>query len=168
MLNVETFKYFDKEFQNSLVDFVHEEIYEKNDEIFKENNLNEEKYIDEIKNYMAKDIEFKNNLITKAKELIEMDKEASVDCLSLINKIFKNHQINKINIDIISCILDYIKEKIFKKYLLYIFKVLEHNNFLTTLMEISKDKNSKLDKDDKSNKNDNNKMINLIKMITIK
>ena len=29
MLNAETFKNLDKEFQNSLVDFVYEEIYEK-------------------------------------------------------------------------------------------------------------------------------------------
>ena len=71
----------------------------------------------------------------------------------MINKIFKNHQINKNSIDIISCVLDYIKENIFKKYLQYIFKVLEYNNLLTILMEISKDRNSKLDKDDKSNKN---------------
>ena len=64
----------------------------------------------------------------------------------------KNH-INKNSIDIISCILDYIKENIFKKNLQYIFKVLERNNFLTTLMEVSNDKNIKLDKNDKSNKN---------------
>ena len=57
MFSAETFKNLDKEFQNSLVDFVYEEIYEKNDEIVKENNLNEDKYFDEIKNYMAKDIE---------------------------------------------------------------------------------------------------------------
>jgi len=64
----------------------------------------------------------------------------------------KNH-INKNSIDIISCILDYSKGNIFKKNLQYIFKVLEHNNFLTTLMEVSNDKNIKLDKNDKSNKN---------------
>ena len=71
----------------------------------------------------------------------------------------KENYINKNAIDIKSCILDYIKENIFKKYLQYIFKVLEHNNFLTTLIEISKDKNSKLDKNNKSDKNDNNKII---------
>ena len=75
MLNIETFKNLDKEFQNSLVDFVYEEMLEKskNDinkkstmknfsifyskkycEIIEEGNLNEEKYSDEIINYMAK------------------------------------------------------------------------------------------------------------------
>jgi len=180
MLNIENFNNLDKEFQNSLVDFVYEEMLEKskNDtnkkstmknfsifyskkygEIIEEDNLNEEKYSDEIINYMAKDIEFKNNLIKKAKELIEIDVDSKGGCQSLINKMFKENHINKNSIDIISCILDYIKENIFKEYLQYIFRVLEHNNFLTTLMEISTDRNSKLDKDDKSIKNDNNKII---------
>ena len=44
------------------------------------------------------------------------------------------------SLDIISCLLDYIKEKIFSSYLLYIFKVLEDNNFLTTLIEIKKNR----------------------------
>lgn len=72
---------------------------------------------------------------------------------------FKNHKINKNINNIISCILDYIKESIFKKYLLYISKVLEHNNFLIILIEISKNKNSKLDKDDKSIIHDRNSFI---------
>ena len=59
---------------------------------------------------------------------------------------FSENHINKNSIDIISCILDYIKVDKFKKYLVYIFKVLEHNNFLTTLIEINNDKNNKLDK----------------------
>ena len=41
-----------------------------------------------------------------------------------------------------------------------LFEVLEHNNFLTTLMEISNDKNSKLDKNDRNARNDRgNKII---------
>ena len=67
--------------------------------------------------------------------------------------------INKNSIDIISCILDYIKEYIFKKYLEIIFNVLEDNNFLTTLMEISRDSFTKLDKTDKSGKNEKNIVI---------
>jgi hypothetical protein len=89
----------------------------------------------------------------KVKELIKIDRDAEEDCQSLVNKIFKENYINKKTIDIISCILDYIKENIFKKYLQYIFKALEKNNFLTTLIEISKDRNSNLDKDNKSIEN---------------
>ena len=180
MFNAETFKNLDNEFKDILINFVYEEMHEKNknetneksittyfstylndqyDEKSKIGNLNEEKYSDEITKYMIKDIEFRNDLIKKAKELIEIDKDAQGDCQSLINKMFKEHHINKNSIDIISCILDYIKENIFKKYLQYIFKVLEHNNFLTTLIEISNDKNSKLDKNDKSTKNDKGNRI---------
>ena len=175
MFNADAFRNLDNEFKNILYNFVYEEMYEKNKnemnnkstmmntsaflneqygEESKTGKLNEEKYSEEITKYMIKDIEFKNDLIKKAKELIEIDKDAQGDCQSLVNKMFKEHHINKNSIDIISCILDYIKENIFKKYLQYIFKVLEHNNFLTTLMEISKDKNSKLDKNDKSSKNE--------------
>ena len=180
MFNADTFRNLDNEFNDILVNFVYEEISEKNKNETKENsmgnlstyfsekygeksnigNLNEEKYIDEITKYMIKDIEFKDDLIKKAKELIEIDKDAQGDCQSLVNKMFKENHINKNSLDIISCILDYIKENIFKKYLQYILRVLEHNNFLTTLIEISNDKNSKLDKNEKSDKNDrSNKII---------
>ncbi len=178
MFNADTFKNLDNEFNDILVNFVYEEMSEKNKNGAKENSilstyfsekygeksklgsLNEEKYIDEITKYMTKDIEFKDDLIKKAKELIDIDKDAQGDCQTLVNKMFKENHINKNSLDIISCILDYIKENIFKKYLQYIFKVLEHNNFLTTLIEINNDKNSKLDKNDKSNKNDrSNKII---------
>lgn len=42
--------------------------------------------------------------------------------------------------------MDYIKETVFNAYLIYIFKVLEDSNFFTTLVEIKKDKDNKLDK----------------------
>ena len=83
---------------------------------------------------MIKDTESKDDLIKKAKELIEIDKDSQGDYQTLINKMFK--------------------ENIFKKYLQYIFKNLENNYFLTTLIGISNDKNSKLDKNEKSDKND--------------
>ena len=95
---------------------------------------------------MESDTEFKNELIKKAKELIEIDKDAQVDSKSLIDKMFRENRIDKNSIDIVSCLLNYIKEKIFNHYLQYIFGVLEHNNFLTTLMEINKDKSINLDK----------------------
>ena len=37
------------------------------------NRLNEEKYKEDILIYMSNDLEFKNDLIKKAKELIEID-----------------------------------------------------------------------------------------------
>ena len=163
IFNAEIFHNLDNEFQNSLKNFVYKEMLKKrtttNFSIFYSEKYDEKKYSDEIINYMEKDIEFKIDIIEKTKELIELDKDAQRDCESLVKEMYKENYINKDTIDIKSCILDYIKENIFKKYLQYIFKVLEHNNFITTLIEISKDKNSKLDKNDKSDKNDKNKII---------
>ena len=182
------FKNLDNEFNEILVNFVFKEMQEKTkifknstttifssflDEKYNEKNikvnLSQEQYSDEIKKYMQSDQEFKNELIKKAKELIEMDKDKKLieigkdkelTCQDLINDMFDKNCIGKNNIDIVSCILDYIKDNIFKKYLQYIFKVLEHNNFLTTLMEISKDKNTKLDPNDRNARNDKcNKII---------
>ena len=178
MFNADTFKNLDNEFKETLINFVYDQMAEKNknenmiesmnfsfifnekyDERSEEDNLNEEKYIEEIIKYMTKNPDFKKDLIKKAKELIEIDPDAQGLCQSLIDKILENNYINKNSIDIISCTLDYIKEKIFKKSLFYIFRVLEDNNFLTTLIEISNDRNTKLDKNDKSARNDKNKMV---------
>ena len=154
MFSTDTYMNLEKEFNNTLLNFVYREINEKAKNINLSNlfyvnyseNLNEEYYSDEIVKCVGNDFEFKNDLIEKAKQLIDIDNEAQQDAKSLIDKIFKDNHINKNTIDIVSCFLDYIKENIFKKYLMYIFKVLEHNNFFTTLLEINKDRNNKLDK----------------------
>ena len=56
----------------------------------------------------------------------------------------KNNFISKNSVDIISSLLNYIKEEIFGKYLKYIFLVLEDNNILTTLIEIQNNKNKEI------------------------
>ena len=71
----------------------------------------------------------------------------------------KENYVNKDKIDIISCILDYIKENVFAKYLTIIFNVLEDNNFLTTLLEINNERSCKLDKNDTGARANNNKII---------
>ena len=55
---------------------------------------------------MDKDEEFKEKIIEKAKYLI---KEEEVDCKSIIYKIFEMNYITKKALDIISCLLNYIK-----------------------------------------------------------
>ena len=140
-----------KEFKRTLTSFVYRELIERStitnnpDTNNEKSLLNEENYIDEIINYMDEEEEFKNKIINTTKELIKDDKVAEVECKSLLDKIFKN--INKNSIDIISCLLDYIKEKIFSEYLAYIFKALEDNNFLTTLVEIKKNNFDKIDRE---------------------
>lgn len=114
------------------------------------NYMNEENYREEITKYMQYiDPDFKNKIIEKAKELIAADKNSADSSFILINKMFKENYMNKDKIDVISCILDYIKENIFPKYLELIFDILEDNNFLATLLEINKSKTCKLDKNDK-------------------
>ena len=56
---------------------------------------------------------------------------------------FNENYINKNTIDLILCIINYIKDNIYNKNLEKIFIYLEHHNFLTTLLEIDKDLNNK-------------------------
>ena len=120
----------------------------------------EEKYSKEIVDYMLyNDRDFKDKIIKKAKELVSMDKNTPEDCFSLVNKMLKENYMNKDKIDIISCILDYIKENIFSKYLKLIFDILEDNNFLTSLLVVNNNKTIKLDKTDTKPKPDNSKII---------
>ena len=130
------------EFDNSLIKFLYEEINKKNlTNSLYSININEEKYIKDLQKYINNNKnDFKNDLIRKAKEIINEDKDINGDCGSLINKIFQKNYINPNSIDLISCIIEYIKEKIFNENLQKIFKILEHNNFLTTLIELGKDK----------------------------
>jgi len=59
----------------------------------------------------------------KAKEFIESNEDFPEDCYSLINKMLKDNYINKNSIDIISSLLDYIKNNYFIKYFNYVFNI---------------------------------------------
>jgi len=172
MLSANVFRNLDKEFRETLTDFVFDKMTEKNKIELDQNSqmtdlstfltkkYGSENYSDEIIKYMLyTDPEFKDKIIEKAKELIEEDKNSPDDCFSLVNEMFKVNYMNKDKIDIISCILDYIKENIFAKYLIRIFNILEDNNFLTTLLEINNIKTCRLDKSDKKPIPDNSKII---------
>ena len=133
----------DEEFDNSLLNFVYEEMKKKrNSDVLNETlNIEEDyikKYYDRIEEYMKNDKDFKKEIIKKVNDSID------VDTKSLFDKMLEEKNINKKSIDVISCILKYYKENIFKENLYSIFKVLEDNNILTTLIE-TKNKNCKLD-----------------------
>ena len=81
----------------------------------------------------ARSKDFKNEIIKKAKKLINNDEEVKRNGKYLIDKLIKMNYINENSIDLISCVLDYIKEVIFSKYFENIFK--EDNNLLTTLKD---------------------------------
>ena len=98
-------------------------------------------YINEIQEYMNDNNSFKENIIKKSKHFIFEDNYIEKTILKLIDKIMLINYIDKNSLDIISCILNYIKEEMFGKYLKYIFNALEDNNILTTLTEIKNSKN---------------------------
>ena len=139
-----------EEFEKALKTFIYKEFIERNNVLnsfIKENNLiNEDNYIDEMQKYMDKeDVAFKQDIIMKAKELIKNERESEGNCKRLLEIIYKTNYIGNNSIDIISILLDYMREQIFCKYLIYIFKVLEDNNILTTLLEIKKNNDNILD-----------------------
>ena len=101
-------------------------------------------YSNEILKYMENNISFKEKIIDKAKNFISEDQNAEGNSQKIIDRIMNSHYIGKNSLDIISCLLNYIKEEIFGKYLKYIFSYLEDNNILTTLIEIQNDKNNEI------------------------
>ena len=149
LINKDELMDLEREFRKALADFVYRELIEKRNILKSSINenclINEDNYIYEIQKYMDDEIEFKEKIIEKAIKLINNDKQAEGNCKNLLEKIFKMNYINKNCIDIISCLLDYIKEQIFSRYLKHIFYVLEDNNFLTTLLEYNKNERNILD-----------------------
>ena len=135
----------DNIFKDVLVKFIGKDINENKDDEINDikisSNSKENKSIDEILNYFRNDNEFKCDLIKKVKELIDLDKDANNDFGNLVDKMFKSNYIDKNSIDIISSILDFIKETIIEKYFWKIFKVLKDNNILTELIDNQSDKN---------------------------
>ena len=93
-------------------------------------------YITHLENFID------NNFITKimetAYELIKKNGEEDTNCGKIIDIIYKNNYINKYTIDVTSCLIDYIKNKIFNIYTRKVLLILEDNNILTTLYKIEK------------------------------
>ena len=134
----------DKEFNKVLKSFISNELNDEKINCSYENENNiiyEDNYVEEIQKYFDEEIDFKEKIIETAKELTNEDEDLNGDCNSLIDIIFKKNYINEDSIDIISCILSYIKD-IFAKYLKHIFKTLENNNILKSLLEIKKKEKS--------------------------
>ena len=135
----------DNIFKDVLVKFIGKNINENKDDEIKDIkislNSKENKYIDEILDYFRNDNEFKCDLIKKVKELIDLDKYANIDFGNLVDKMFIYKYIDKNSIDIISSILDFIKETIIEKYFWFLFKVLKDNSILAELIDNQSDKN---------------------------
>ena len=131
-----------EEFDLALENYLRAEIEEIRKD-FDENDTKE--YINEIKIYLKEEPEIKNKIIDVAHKLIE-DLEKTDNEQGIVEKIYKEKYINQFTVDIISCVLEYIKEEIFIKNLKNVFKILEDNNMLTTIIEIRKKKYKNIDR----------------------
>ena len=123
----------DDEFNKTLKKFL---INEFDNTSLDENTINN--YINEIQDYMNEEDSVKEKIIETTYKLIEINKEEESNCKDIIDNIYKNNYISIYTLDIVSCLIDYIKENIFTKYLKKVFQILEDNNILTTLLEIKK------------------------------
>ena len=94
-------------------------------------------YINDILDYMKDEEEIKEKIIESAYKLIEKDEE--MICKEIIGNLFRSNYINKYSIDIASCLIEYIKENIFNKYIKQLILLLEDDNIFTTFLQIKKD-----------------------------
>ena len=125
----------DEEFKNILTNFLKKELSERL--LYDEEN---NEYIDYIENYLDQNEEMRNKIMEKAFKLIDEAKTEEVNCNDIIKKMYKTNYISKFTLDIATCLINYIKDNIFKEYLERVFKILEDNNILTTLFENVKSK----------------------------
>ena len=141
------------EFNKLLESFIYNELNEKRNQknltnmsILKDANnalkaeniikQKDNKYLNEIMEYIKNNPYLKEKIIQKAENFLSQDRSMEGTSQRLVDKILNKNYISKKSLDIISCVLNYIKEEIFGKYIKYIFSSLEDNNILTTLIEI--------------------------------
>ena len=134
----------DDEFDKTLKNLLKKELNEIPNSI--DNNM---EYINDIIAYMDSEESIKNKIIEIAYKIIESKLAEKESSDSMIGKIFEDKYINTFTLDIVSCMIEYIKEGIFNKYLKKIFEILEDNNILTTLIENRKNEKNKNDSLDK-------------------
>ena len=123
----------DKEFEITLINYLKKKLSNTSygEEIIKD-------YISEIQKYIDNENSMKEKIIEMTYTLIELNKDSEANCEDIIEEIYNNSYITIYTIDIVTCLIDYLKENIFNKYLKKIFEILEDNNILTTLLEIKK------------------------------
>ena len=120
------------EFTRTLTSYIYKK-FNNNNLVGYNNNIIKENYIPKIVKYFeGNGRSYKEDIIEAETVLIGNDLKEQTKVL--IPKIFEIQYINKSSVDIISIIIDYIKENIFNKYLTNVFDIMEDNNFLTTLL----------------------------------
>ena len=132
----------DDEFDKTLNNFLKKELDEN--QKFLDNNM---EYINDVINYMSKEKSIKNKIIEITYKMIENKYNENESSDNIIENIFNGNYINTFTLDIVSGIIEYIKEEIFNVNLKKIFEILEDNNILTTLIENKTRNYDSLDKE---------------------
>ena len=114
-----------EEFDKSLINTLTEELSDLN---LDEKEIND--YITQIQSYMNENTIIENKIIEIAYNISEDNGE------DIIENLYNTNYIKKFTIDIISCLINYIKDSIFIKNLEKIIKKLEDNNILTTIFKL--------------------------------
>ena len=132
-----------EEFDKSLINTLTEKL---NDQNFDEKEIND--YITQIQSYMNENTNIKNKIIETAYNISEDDDDNQISkCKDIIENLYNTNYIKKFTIDIISCLINYIKDNIFIKNLEKIIIKLEDNNILTTIFKLQKNNFKVIDKD---------------------
>jgi hypothetical protein len=121
-----------EEFDKSLINTLTKELSDLN---LDEKEIND--YITQIQSYMNENKNIKDKIIEMAYNISEDDSEDQISkCKDIIENLYNTNYIKKYTIDIISCLINYIKDNIFIKNLEKIIKKLEDNNILTTIFKL--------------------------------
>ena len=116
----------ESEFKNTLKSFVNNTIGNKTKVLIDENVIiNQENYYEKLVNYFKHNNNFMTEIIEKAKSYINYKGN------DLMKKIYDDKLFNKNSVDIMSIILNFIKDRLLSQY---IIDNLEDNNFFTSLL----------------------------------
>ena len=121
----------DEELNKALTNFINKELSDK----YLSDDNNE--YLTELENYLndSGNEAIKEKIMEKTYKLIDDAKDEDANCKGIIKEMYEHNYITKYTLDITSCLINYIKESIFNKYLKKVFLILEDNNIFTTLLE---------------------------------
>ena len=130
-------KDFEKEFSKTIRTFINKYLSNNTKKLKGiDDNIKQENYLTKLEEYFKNDTILMDNIIEKAKQFIDYKGN------KLIEEIYKKSYVNKNSIDLISILIDYIREKLVSQNIMDIFENLEDNNFITSLLVLN-NKNEK-------------------------
>ena len=119
----------DKEFMKVLRSFINNSLGNDTKTLKGENDsINHENYLIQLEEYFNNNPSFMNDIIDKAKSFINFKGD------NLVKEVYKNSYINQNSVDIISIVLEFIRNKLISEYIKDILQNLEDNNFFTSLL----------------------------------